>query len=59
MFYHLDLNLTTQAESRGPFDFGLSSSRKFANGDSVSFGAVVKDLQEMEPLEKKIKLQKH
>ncbi|KAG7539856.1 hypothetical protein ISN45_Aa07g001280 [Arabidopsis thaliana x Arabidopsis arenosa] len=38
------------AESRGPFDFGLSSSRKFANGDSVSFGAVVKDLQEMEPL---------
>ncbi|KAG7618981.1 hypothetical protein AtNW77_Chr4g0319301 [Arabidopsis thaliana] len=47
------------AESRGPFDFGLSSSRKFANGDSVSFGAVVKDLQEMEPLEKKIKLQKH
>ncbi|EOA16401.1 hypothetical protein CARUB_v10004555mg [Capsella rubella] len=42
------------AESRGPFDFGLSLSRKFTNGDSVSFGAVVKDLQEMEPLEEKI-----
>ncbi|XP_010446478.1 PREDICTED: TSL-kinase interacting protein 1-like isoform X2 [Camelina sativa] len=46
------------AESRGPFDFGLSSSRKFTNGDSVSFGAVVKDLQEMEPLEEKTKIQK-
>ncbi|ESQ53194.1 hypothetical protein EUTSA_v10024889mg [Eutrema salsugineum] len=35
------------ADSRGPFDFGLSSSsRKFTNGDSVSFGAVLKDLPE-------------
>ncbi|CAA7020600.1 unnamed protein product [Microthlaspi erraticum] len=32
------------ADSRGPFDFGLSSSRKFTNGDSVSFGALLKDL---------------
>ena len=49
-----------QADSRGPFDFGLSlSSRKFTNGDSVSFGAAVKDLREVEPSEDKIKLQKH
>ncbi|KAJ0233535.1 TSL-kinase interacting-like protein [Hirschfeldia incana] len=42
------------ADSRGPFDFGLSlSSRKFTNGDSVSFGAAVKDLREMEPSEEK------
>ncbi|XP_018508989.1 uncharacterized protein LOC103835124 isoform X2 [Brassica rapa] len=48
------------ADSRGPFDFGLSlSSRKFTNGDSVSFGAAVKDLREVEPSEDKIKLQKH
>ncbi|KAJ4880107.1 TSL-kinase interacting protein 1 [Raphanus sativus] len=48
------------ADSRGPFDFGLSlSSRKFTNGDSVSFGAAVKDLREVEPSEEKIKLQKH
>uniref|UniRef100_A0A1J3CS20 TSL-kinase interacting protein 1 n=1 Tax=Noccaea caerulescens TaxID=107243 RepID=A0A1J3CS20_NOCCA len=33
------------ADSRGPFDFGLSSSYpKFTNSDSVSFGAVLKDL---------------
>ncbi|CAH2075964.1 unnamed protein product [Thlaspi arvense] len=48
------------ADSRGPFDFGLSSSsRKFPNGDSVSFGAVVKDLQEMEPLQENVLLPKH
>ncbi|CAH8369313.1 unnamed protein product [Eruca vesicaria subsp. sativa] len=48
------------ADSRGPFDFGLSlSSRKFSNGDSVSFGSAVKDLQEVEPSEEKIRLQKH
>ncbi|KAL0798665.1 hypothetical protein Bca101_053840 [Brassica carinata] len=48
------------ADSRGPFDFGLSLSfRKFTNGDSVSFGAAVKDLQKVEPSEEKIKLQKH
>ncbi|CAH8369268.1 unnamed protein product [Eruca vesicaria subsp. sativa] len=48
------------ADSRGPFDFGLSlSSRKFTNGDSVGFGAAVKDLQEVEPSEEQIKLQKH
>ncbi|RID51114.1 hypothetical protein BRARA_H01803 [Brassica rapa] len=44
------------ADSRGPFDFGLSlSSRKFTNGDSVGFGAAVKDLHEVEPSEEKIK----
>lgn len=48
------------ADSRGPFDFGLSlSSRKFTNADSVSFGAAVKDLREVESSEEKIKLQKH